>query len=179
MLTTAQLQALKAAILADANLNTLVAQMATGAITEYLRGDSTFIVWRSTTLSQDIYDAVTWANLTPTDAPDTTQAWMNRALACQGKQISLQILIQGKDRINSDKASIRAGLQDALTNLPSGSGGANVSGGWANVKPAMTRLANKYEKVWVTGTGTVATPGSLVIEGIPDEYSIVQALTQV
>lgn len=179
MLTTAQLQALKAAILADPNCTAWVADGSHGAIAEYLRGPSTFVVWKSQTATQDIYDGVTWANLTPTDAADGTATYTNRALVCQAKQLNLQILLQGRDSVNSSKSNIRTGLQDALTNVPSGAGGALVSAGWTAVRLAMQRFASLYEKVYATGTGTQGSPGALVIDGWLDDYLVVQALTQV
>jgi len=178
-MTNAQLIALKAAILADPNLTAQVSAGATGAIAEYLRGASTFIVWRSSTAAQDIYNAITWANLTPTDVPDSTAVWTNRSLACQGKQFNVQTLLQGRDRISSDKPNVRAGLQDGLTNVPSGAAGATVSAGWTTVRLAMQRPASVFEKIFATGAGTQATPGSLVLEGGPQDYDVVQALTQV
>lgn len=179
MLTTAQLQAIKAAILADANLTTLVAEGATGAIAQYLRGDSTFVVWRTSTPISDVDDAIVWANMTPTDAPDGTALYTNRALFAQAKQISLQTMVQGQQSISSAKANVRAGLQDALTNLPTGIGGVTQAAGWGAVRLAMQRHASLFEQIFATGTGTTASPGTLVLEGGPDDYSVIQALTQV
>ena len=167
MLTTAQQTALRSAIKADSNLTALLAARDINGICTYLQNDSSIVVYRSTTQASDIYDAVAWANLTPTDAPDGTQVWMDRALMCQCKQMNLQILIQGKDSLNTAKANIRAGLQDALTNIPSGVSGATASGGWGSVKTAISRLASKYEAVFATGTGTAASPSGLGIEGYP------------
>lgn len=178
-MNNAQLLTLKAAILADSAIADLVAQGATGAIAEYLRTNSTFVVWRTATATQDIYDAINWANLTPADAPDSTQLWLNRAIACQGKQFNLQTLLQGRDHIRSSKANIRAGLQDALTAIPSGPGGANRNGGSAAVQTAMQRFATIGEKIFATGTGTAASPGNIVLEAVPTDYEVVQALTQV
>ena len=174
-----QLLALKTAILADAALADLVAQGATGAIAEYLRTPSTFVVWRTSTQTQDIYDAITWANFTPQDTPDATALYTNRALACQGKQFNLQTLLQGRESVNSAKANIRAGLQDALTAIPSGAAGAGKNGGWSAVQTAMQRFATWGEKVFATGTGTAGSPGTLVLEGVPSDYDVIQALTQV
>lgn len=178
-MTDSELIALKAAILADANLTTLVAEGATGAIAEYLRSYSTFVVWRTITPVSDISDAITWANMTPTDAPDGTATYTNRALFSQAKQISLQTMVQGQQSISSAKANVRAGLQDALTNLPTGAGGASQSAGWTSVRLAMQRKASLFEQIFATGIGTTASPGTLVLEGGPSDYSVIQALTQV
>ena len=41
------------------------------------------------------------------------------------------------------------------------------------------RAASKFEAIFATGTGTTVTPGYLTIEGGPDDYSVIQAMTQV
>ena len=85
---------------------------------------------------------------------------------CQAKQINLQILLQGQDSINSGKSNIRAGFQDALTNIPSGVAGVLQSANWVAVKTAMTRNATVLEKILATGTGTAASPASMGFEGV-------------
>lgn len=177
----AQLQALKAAILADPALDADVAAGNHGIILDYMNADSNpaFIVWRTSVRVEEIFDAINWAALTPADSPDDTQAWLNRSLACQGKQFNLQTLLTGRTTISGAKATIRAGLQDALTNVPSGAGGSLVNAGWAAVKSALSRPASRAEAIYATGTGTTASPGSLVVDGKLVMYDIVQALTQV
>ena len=180
-LTTAQLVILKNAILGDSALAADVATGNQGVILDYMNADSSpaFIVWRSSVKVEEIYDAITWSALTPTDNPDDTQAWLNRSLACQGKQFNLQTMLTGRATISGAKPAIRAGLQDALTNVPSGTGGAAVNAGWAAVKSALSRAATRAEKLYATGAGTTAAPGSLVVDGKLAMYDIVQALTQV
>lgn len=180
-LNHAQLVTLKAAILGDAALNAAVAAGDHGVILDYLNADSNpaFVVWRTSVRVEEIFDAINWAALTPADTPDGTQEWLNRSLACQGKQFNLQTLLTGRTTISGAKATIRAGLQDALTNVPSGSGGAAVNAGWAAVKTALSRPATRGEAVFATGTGTAAAPGSLVVDGKLAMYDVVQALTQV
>lgn len=125
-----------------------------------------YLVWRTSTPTQDVFDAIAWANLTPSDAPDSTVVYTNRALACQGKQFNLQTMLSGREYISSNKSSIRAGLQDALTSLPSGAAGAARSGGWANVQAAMQRKATRAEKALIaSGAGTSGNPGILGFEG--------------
>jgi hypothetical protein len=179
MLTNTQLLTLKAAILANPDLTVMVTAGATGTIAQYLRGYSTFIVWQSNTPTSDVYDAILWSKMTPADAPDGSLMWQCRSLACQGKQFNLQTLLQGREVIKSNKVSIRDGLQDALTLVPSGVGGITVSAGWPAVRLAMQRPASQFEKIFATGTGTAASPGNLVLEGGPDDYDVVQALFQI
>ena len=177
MLTTSQIAALKAAIIADPNLATAYANKDVRAIDTYLSGDSTFVVWKSTTPTAEIFDAITWANLTPNDSPDGTQVWANRNLQCQSKQLNLQIMLQGQSQLATGKANVRGGLSDALSNVPSGAGGALVNAGWLpGVKTAIYRFASLYEKIFATGTGTSGTPGNLVVEGSPVLSEVADAL---
>jgi hypothetical protein len=139
-----------------------------------------FLVWNPSTPTKDLMDAITWANMTPTDiVPDATATapvaatWLGRAIACQGKQFNIQTILVGRDFIDATKANVRAGLQDALSNLPSGLAGAAVSGGWASVKIALTRKATRLEKLLATGTGTALTPAVMGFVGAaqPNQFN--------
>lgn len=138
-----------------------------------------FFVYRTDALVIDIYDQITWANFTPNDlppvaaipsAPTTAETyaldlWRARSLQCQGKQFNLQTMLMGRIYTNAAKASIRAGLQDALTAIPSGAAGVNRSGGWANVQTALYRKAVLGEKIVSTGTGSAASPATMPATG--------------
>lgn len=173
-LSTDQLNTLKAAIIADSALATARAAHDTQAIADSLNSASPFIVWRTVMDTVEVLDAIVWANLTPSDAPDGTLAWQCRSLACQGKQFNLQIMLQGSTTVKPARANFRAGLQDALTNVPSGAGGALVAAGWVAVKSAMQRSATYFEKLYASGVGTSSSPASLVLEGNIDELTIRQ-----
>ena len=169
-MTPAQLQTLKAAVLASVD----PAVQAAGAsrndteLARLLNLPSTFYVWRSTVPADEVADAILWDRLTPADAPDGSAIQTNRLLLCQSKQINLQVLLQGRDSIGTGRANLRAGLSDALQNVPSGIGGATQDAGWAGasrVKATITRLATVAERVFATGTGTTGIPGNLVFEG--------------
>ena len=184
-LNSTQIAALKAAGLADANVTALISAGSFGAIVAYYNSAATpdYFVWNPRTSVQSIYDAMIWGNLTPVDAVPTgdqlsVNIWASRALACQGKQINIQIMLQGKDTIDATKSSTRAGIQDALTNLPSGASGALLGGGWATVKTAMQRLATRTEKIFATGSGTSASPSVMVFEGNISDYDVTQAFQQ-
>ena len=169
VLTTAQLQALKADIAAAGDLsvfpNTSDGNFAIAQLYN-LSAVPAFIVWATDVPVRNVYDAITWANLTPNDTPDTTQLWENRALMCQAKQINLQIMLQGQATVNGAKANIRAGLQDALTAIPSGTGGAPRAAGWATgVQPSLQRTATRIEKLLAAGVGTSASPATMTVEG--------------
>jgi hypothetical protein len=131
-----------------------------------------FFVWNSAAPIASVYDNVTWANLTPTDAVPTTAGtfasvseavlvWHGRSLACQGKQFNLQtILIGSQGTINGTKSNIRAGLQDALTNVPSGVNGGTVAAGWTSVRDnVLSRKATNAEKLLADTTNGNGSSG--------------------
>ena len=173
-LTPTQLATLKAAIIADPNLASARANHSlagTTAIADYLNAPNALSVWRTSVSTSVLFDQVIWANLTPNEAPDGSQAWQCRSLACQGKQFNLQLIFGSRDTIDQSESNVRAGLQDALTNVPSGTGGATVSAGWVNVRTAMQRQATNLEAIFAN---TAASPASLVVEGMIDEFTIRQ-----
>lgn len=179
-LSSGQLPALKAAILADPTSVTLQQQGATGAIAERFNTPSgSAWVWRSKTPTDEVFESISWANLTPADAPDGSQEWLNRAIACQGKQFNLQTMLTGRENLATGKPRIRSGLQDALTNIPSDTGGGLRAAGWVDVREKIKRLATRAEAIFwdVTGgNGAQATPATLVFEGSIDELDVIQAL---
>lgn len=167
-MTPSQLILLAAEIAADSALNTLPN---TGddafAIADALNLTAVqdFMVWQTNMPTQLLFDAIVWANLTPSDVADGTALWTNRALCCQGKQFNIQTMLTGRESINPSRSNVRAGLQDALTQIPSGAAGANRSAGWTTVQTAMQRKATRAEKVLATGTGSAASPALLGFEG--------------
>lgn len=173
-----QLDAFKVAILAEASLAAAVAAGQDGTVADFFNQVAApqFNVWRSSTPANDIADAINWQNLTPSDSADGTATFTNRALVCQAKQINIQVLLQGRETVNSARSNIRAGFQDALTNLPSGVGGASATGGWGAVKAAMTRSATRAEKLFANGTGTQANPADLGWEGTVSAQDVALAL---
>lgn len=178
MLTLAQRTALKAAILAETN-STLVAARATGnvgAIAEFYNAESAAYVWKSSVPVSDIFSMITWASMTPVDVPDGTQAWANRSLACQGKQFNLQTMLAGRETLPSSKANIRAGLQDALTNIPAGPGGTAIAANWVGVRDLMKRLATRCEALFAVGAGSQGAPSDLVFNGYVTVEEVIQAI---
>lgn len=178
-LTTAQLQALKTAI----NGNPTWAAYPMGsdgyfALAQVLNATATpaFAVWRTDAPVANIIDAITWANYTPNDAVggSDTDPLLSRKigwlLTAQTKQMNLQLMLQGRDSLNCSKATLRAGLRDAVILVPTGAGGANTSPGGAsgvNVLNACTRSATEAEKILAgpaEQTGTV-TANVLGFEG--------------
>lgn len=166
-MTPAQITSLRAKVLLDQTAVAMMQDRDTTSLRDYLNAPASpaYKVWRSSTDAATVSDSVVWSSLTPNDTADGTAAFTNRALVCQAKQINLQILLQGQTQINSAKSNIRAGFQDALTNVPSGAGGAPVNAGWPAVKAAMTRAATLAEKLVATGTGSDGSPANLDIDG--------------
>jgi hypothetical protein len=174
-LTPAQLVTLKAAIDADGALSAIPnTPDGAYAIADAFNAPASpaAYVWRSYTDADTIKNAITWKNLTPTDAPDGTQAWANRSLACQGIQFNIQTLLSsGMSQLATGRLAIRQGLQDALSTVPSGAGGASQDAGWAGVsgvKAAITRVATRLEKLFQTGgSGTTGSPWISAFVGDP------------
>lgn len=185
MLTTTQSTMLAADIAADPVLNALP-HNSDGAFeiarVYNLPANPLFYVWRSDASVDDIFDAITWASLTPVDVPnvaDSAQvvaAQTTRALICQAKQINLQILLQGRQTLNTTKLKVRQALTDSLQNVPAGVSGANLDAGWAQVKATLYRPATRLEKLLVTGgTGTTGVPATMGYEGTISYQEVEQA----
>lgn len=177
-MTPAQLITLKAAIAAETDPVFVGYRTAgsTGSMADWYNVPSTVVVWRSTTPTGEVFNSVTWANLTPNDIPDGTLVWECRSLACQGKQFNLQTMLGGQQSVASGKVNIRNGLQDALTNVPAGAAGALIGAGWLVVRAAIQRFATSGEKIFATGTGTAALPSDLGFEGSISNGDILKAL---
>ena len=170
-LTLAQKQTLKAAI---NNNPTWAAYPQNGdgyadlAVVLNQPASPAFTVWRTDAPVANIIDAVTWANYTPNDAVggSDTDPLLSRKigwlLTAQTKQMNLQLMLQGRDTLNASKATLRAGLRDAVILVPTGAGGANTSpggGSGVNVLTACTRSATEGEKILAGAleqTGTVS-----------------------
>ena len=165
-LTSQQLATLKADILANPDLDS---QPNNGdgnfeiSRLYALPSSPAFYAYRRSISSAEIFDKIDFAKLTPADAPDGTQTWANRSLCCQGKQFNLQLILD-RSTIDATKSQTRSTMQDALTNIPSGAGGATVSG-WVPVRDLLYEVANRGEKLFATGTGTTGSPATRVVYG--------------
>jgi hypothetical protein len=163
-----RLTTLKAAIDADPVFSALPnSPDANQAVADALNANASpdFTVWLVNVPVDTVLNQITFASMTPADAPDGTQTWANRSLAAQGKQLNLQNLILGRASLPVGQANFRAALQDALTGLPTGAGGAAIAANWVGVRTAIQRLATRAEKLFATGTGTTGSPANIVVEG--------------
>lgn len=165
-MTPSQCLTLKTLALADPTAAALLAAGNDMGLADWFNQPTTTYIWRTSVPADEVFDAITWAILTPADAPDGSAQYTNRALQCQAKQINLQIMLQGRERIAGVKPTIRAGFQDALLNVPSGVGGATQSAGWAAVKTALSRFATRAEAALATGAGTQASPSTPAFDGM-------------
>lgn len=169
-MTPAQYTTLKSLADADQTASALIAQGNDIGLADWMNAPTSQYIWRQYTPADDVFDAIVWANLTPIDAPDGTALWTNRALLCQAKQINLQIMLQGKERIATAKATTRAGLSDALLNVPSGASGATQSAGLAAVKSVISRIGTRAEMALATGAGTQGSPSAPSFDGTISAY---------
>jgi len=165
-MTPAQASTLKALALANQTAVDIIAAGNDVALAEWFNQPTTTYVWKNYTPSDDVFDAIAWANLTPLDTPDGSATYTNRALLCQAKQINLQIMLQGKERVATAKPNIRNSLSDALLNVPSAAGGATQGAGWPAVKAAISRIGTRAEMALATGAGTQASPSTPAWEGM-------------
>lgn len=178
-LSTAQLTALKASILASQD--PLVQEANTGGnhteLARLYNLNSTFVIWRKDASKSRIFGSITWKNFTPTDTPDGTTLWTNRSHACQGKQFTLQtLLISPGETLDMAATKIRDGVKDSLQKLPAGVNGAELDAGWAATKDVSIRFATEAEKIFATGTGSEAIPGLLTFEGFVTIADIGEAM---
>lgn len=169
-MTPAQYTTLKSLADADQTASALIAQGNDIGLADWMNAPTSQYIWRQYTPADDVFDAIVWANLTPIDAPDGTALWTNRALLCQAKQINLQIMLQGKERIATAKATTRAGLSDAMLNVPSGASGATQSAGWAAVKSVISRIGTRAEMALAPGAGTQGSPSVPSFDGTISAY---------
>jgi len=169
-MTPAQYTTLKSLADADQTASALIAQGNDIGLADWMNAPTSQYIWRQYTPADDVFDAIVWANLTPIDAPDGTALWTNRALLCQAKQINLQIMLQGKERIATAKPNIRNSLSDALLNVPSAAGGATQGAGWPAVKAAISRIGTRAEMALATGAGTQGSPSVPSFDGTISAY---------
>lgn len=123
-------------------------------VAAYYNTDSATKLWRPDAPRSKVFGAIIWKNLTQADAPDGTTVYTNRALACQSRQINLQIMLPPTaDTLPGDELGFRQGLQDALVDVPAGVGGALLDAGWTPVRNALQRFATHFEALFIAPEG--------------------------
>jgi len=83
----------------------------------------------------------------------------------QGERDAFREIFNSTGTVNPSLASIKAAFADIF----SGTGGAVNR---THITAMSKRKANRLEKIFATGTGTLASPGTLVVEGDVDEFTI-------
>ena len=144
MLTTEQQATLKAFVEADSTLNQIPKTYdGAFALADALKANAApaFIVWRTSVSAEEIMsNGFVW---TAVDAMTAGKAriwdWMTRY-----------------GTINPSKLNVRQGMADAF-----GAGSAMAAG----IMPHLKRSANILEKLFATGTGSDASPGTMAVEG--------------
>lgn len=169
-LTSTQLQALKTAI--DANQTWSAFPLDGDGPTELAAllnatASPAFTVWRTDAPVNAIVDAINWSSYTPADAIAASDPALSqqiaRLLTIQTKQMNLQLMLQGRESLNCARPNVRAGLRDAVVQVPSGSGGAVTAPGGSsgvNVLAVCTRSATEAEKILATASQGSDTTGS-------------------
>ncbi len=180
-LTQPQLATLKTAIAAETD-PAFVVMRAAGATQEmanFFNANSAEYVWATSTLTSEVFNVVNWKRMTPEASADETQGYANRAMVATTQLISLNILLN-QSRIESNRLSIRTGIKDALSNLPTRPDNTNNwkwSAGGSAALDVMKRLTTKAESLYTVTVGTQVSPADLVIEGNLNNINIANALT--
>lgn len=156
ILSAAQIQTLKTAILAEGDVAFVALRQsgATFAMAEWFNGNSTTVVWRSSVSVREtgqVFNGAEWAGMT------------------SANHTRLQSVAQYLANYNPTGADVRAMFND----IWSGAGGTLTR---ASLLALWKRFATRAEKLFATGTGTDAVPATLVTEGRMSETSIVLAL---
>lgn len=171
-LNPAQRTTVLAAVQANPTAQALRAAGNSTGLMNWLNAPSSPVVtvWRTEVPTINLADTINWTLYTPNDSPDNTATYTNRALLCQTKQMNLQIMMQGRTTMDFSKASVRAGMRDAVIQVPSGAGGTMTAPGGASgatLLNAATRIATEAEGILAAAavtTGSV-TANILTFEG--------------
>jgi len=178
--------ALRPALAAHINANTdpaVVAARANGQDNEIARlynltAAPAFPLWRTDANVDTILDSITWASYTPNDkvgASDTDPVLSRKIgwlLEIQVKQMNLQLMLQGRSALNCGKATLRAGLRDAVIQVPSGANGAATSPGGANGANVMTFCTRNARVVEKALAGAQETTGTVTANLVGFEGTI-------
>lgn len=164
-LTNEQIPALKAALLAETDLAfvSLRTAGATGAMAEYFNQPSTFVVWKAVLSEHTITGEVS--------AEGTVWSWPAYIARSISEQNGWARMFNGTYTVNPSLPQVRTGMADIFSG---GTGAAQRTHLLAIAK----RFARRGEAIYASGTGSVATPGTLTFEGDIGEYDVVRALYQ-
>lgn len=144
-MTPQEIATLRPLVFADPSCQPFLQASDANGLTVHLNGDSGLNAWRSDAPVNAILDAITWASYTPNDAvagSDTDpllSVKIGRLLTVQTKQMNLQLMLQGRDRLDTRPSNVRLGLRDAVTQVPTGTNGALTSPGGGNATTVLNQ----------------------------------------
>jgi hypothetical protein len=180
-MTPQEIDTLRPLVFADPSCQPFLQAADANGLTAHLNGLSGQTAWRSDAPVNAILNAITWASYTPNDAiagSDTDpllSVKIGRLLTVQTKQMNLQLMLQGRDRLDTRPSNVRLGLRDAVTQLPTGANGANTSPGGGNgtaVLEVCVRPANRVETLMAAPSQASDTTGTVQARVLRFEGSI-------
>lgn len=158
MLTPAQLATLKTNILANQDTTTLYTDGNLQGLADLYNAAASpaFVVWKRELSRHDI--------LTQTSPTGTVFSWAGGAYITrsQGERDAFREMFNDTGTVNPALPTMQAAFNDIF----SGSGGADNR---AHILAMSKRAATRLEKLFATGTGSDASPATMVIEG-PIDY---------
>jgi hypothetical protein len=180
-MTPQEINTLRPLVFADPSCQPFLQASDANGLTVHLNGDSGLSAWLSDAPVNAILDAITWASYTPNDAvagSDTDPLLtvkIGRLLTVQTKQMNLQLMLQGRDRLDARPPNVRLGLRDAVTQVPTGTNGALTSPGGgqgAAVLEKCVRTANRVEALMAAPPQASDTTGAVSARVLRFEGSI-------
>jgi hypothetical protein len=169
-LTAAQLQTLKTDIAADATLNALpnTADANFSIAAAYnLAASPDFWVWRTRVSKDELVGS--------TSVDGTTFSWTGTGYITrsQGERDAFNAIFDGNGFVNPSMASVRQAFADIFSGNT-----APAPANRAHLTTVARRKATRFEKVFATGTGSTASPATLLVEGAVTYQIVTQARSQ-
>lgn len=163
MVTIAQMQAMKADILADGTLNAQPNTPEGNAVVAALYNATAtpdFWVWKS---------GVSKTDLTNSIGPDgTTFAWTGNGFITRsvGELTAWQEIFDAQGMTNPSLANVRQAFADIF------SGAGNAAANRTHLLAVARRRATRLEKLLATGTGSTGSPATMGYEGRIEYWEI-------
>lgn len=167
MLTTDQLNTLKADILTHPELDAARQSGDDAALADYYNTNASpdFYVWRTSVTQQEYTNAI--------GPNSTTFNWAGTGgyiARSQGERDAFRAIFNAgeSNSVNPSLANVRAAFDDIF----SGSGAGAVNNR-THMMDVSKRKATRLEKLFATGTGSSVSPALMVVEGVisPSEIS--------
>lgn len=183
-MTPQEIEELRPKVFADPSCQVFLNAFDTPGLTAHLNGASGQNAWRSDAPVSNILDAISWSSYTPNDSivgSDTDPVLsikIGRLLTVQTKQMNLQLMLQGRDRLDTRPPNVRLGLRDAVTQVPTGTNGALTSPGGGNgtmVLNECVRSATRAEVFLAANSQASDTTGAVTARVLKFEGEITPA----